>query len=72
MVDTSRYMKMWNSLVGTGGSHYPSSHISGIVKLQQGQKVWVKNSGQTEISGTDPSDGLLYTWFSGYLLFPDN
>ena len=72
MVDGTHYMKLWNSLEGTGSTHYPTSHMSGPVKLQAGQKVWVKNGDQSVILGRENVSNEMFSWFSGYILFADN
>ncbi len=73
MVDNTPYMKMYHSLMATGGSDYPGSHFSGIVKLQAGQKVWLKNFDTSVVNGVENAPGTeMFTWFSGYLLFADN
>ena len=72
MVDDVLIAKTWMSLLGTGGTDYPCSSMSGIVDLKEGSKVWIQNESQTSIVGVSGPTGVMFSWFSIHMLYTED
>ena len=65
LVDKARYAFV-NEFANTNSTPLGSATIN--IELTAGQVVRIENDWSTRIYGTD-SDGYIYSWFSGHLLY---